>query len=205
MRSLTLALGFSMALLALPALAQAPAPQGPPTRVRGTVEKLDGQKLIVKSRDGTDVTVNLAANFTVQGLAKRSLADIKPGDYVASTGMKGADGKLHAVEVRIFPEALRGRGEGQNPWDLSPGSMMTNATVAGITTAASGETLKVSYKGTESEYEVGPDVPILSYVPSDAAALKPGVAVFVLAQKQPDGSITAAGVTVETNGIKPPM
>jgi hypothetical protein len=202
MRSLSLA-GLALALLAIPALAQ--APPGTPTRVRGTIEKLDGNMLVVKSRDGSDVTVELAPNFAVRGLQKKSLSDIHQGDYVASTGRPGADGKLHAVEVRIFPEALRGVGEGQNPWDLTPDSKMTNATVAGITTMAKGETLKVTYKGTESEYIVDPETPILAYTPADVSVLKPGVAVFIIALKQPDGKITSSTVTAETNGIKPPM
>ena len=138
--------GALIALLALPAAAQN-APQGTPTRIRGTVEKLDGQTLTVKSRDGQQLTIALAPNFTVSYLVKKSLADIKAGDFVASTSTKGTDGKNHAVEVRIFPEALRGTGEGQFAWDLMPDSLMTNATVSGITAAPQGQTLKVTYKG----------------------------------------------------------
>lgn len=190
-------------LLVGPALAQ--APQGVPTRIRGTVDKLDGQTLVVKSRDGQMVTIALTPNYGVRGVVKKSLSDIKAGDYVASTGMKGTDGKLHAVEVRIFPEALRGAGEGQFPWDLMPDSVMTNATVAQISAAPQGQVLKVTYKGTESEYVVGPDVPILSYVNGDASLLKPGAAVFVGAFKQPDGTLTSNAVTAEKDGVKPPM
>src|SRR5258708_32684119 len=120
-------LGFLTAaiigFLVVPAFAQTPPPDGTPTRIRGTVEKLDGQNLMVKSRDGQSVTVVLAANFTVATLVKKSIDDIKSNDYVASTGVKGADGKLHAVEVPIFPEAMRATGEGQAPWDLKPDSL----------------------------------------------------------------------------------
>src|SRR5438128_2390008 len=122
--SVAIAIGI---LLALPAAAQAPpqgAPEGTRTRIRGTVEKLDGQALTVKARDGQQMTIVLASDFTVQGVAKRSLADIKAGDYVASTSVKGTDGKLHAVEIHIFPEAMRGVAEGQQPWDLVPDSLM---------------------------------------------------------------------------------
>jgi hypothetical protein len=192
------------AFLALPALAQAP-PEGTPTRIRGTVEKLDGQKLVIKSRDGAPVVVELAPNFAVSALVKKSLADVKEGDYVASAGVKGTDGKIHAVEVRIFPEALRGAGEGQYPWDLSPDSVMTNATVSGTAAASDGKVLKVTYKGTTSEYEVGPECPVFGYVQGDASLLKPGAAVFIVATKKPDGSLTAARVTAEKDGIKPPM
>jgi hypothetical protein len=126
--------GALIALLILPAGAQQ-APQGTPTRIRGTVEKLDGQALTVKSREGETVTIALADNVAVAYLVKKNVGDIKPGDYIASTGIKGTDGKLHAIEVRIFPEWLRGVGEGQYPWDLKPDSVMTNATAGTITQA----------------------------------------------------------------------
>ena len=183
-------------LLTLPAAAQAPpspaAPEGTPMRIRGTVERLDGHTLTVESRDGQLVTIAPADNVTVSTLVKKTLADIKPGDFVASTGVKGTDGKIHAVEVRIFPEAMRGVGEGQYPWDLMPDSVMTNATVSGVATATGGQVLKVSFKGGESEFIVGPDVPVLGIGPGDLSLLKPGIAVFVIARKMPDDSITAA-------------
>src|SRR5215469_8554961 len=177
--------GALVALFALPALAQQ-APQGTPTRIRGTVEKLDGQALTIKSREGQQVTVTLAPNVVIGYLVKKSLADIKAGDFVASTSTKGTDGKNHSVELRIFPEALRGAGEGQYAWDLVPESLMTNATVTGVTAAPQGQTLKVTYKGGESELVVGPDTPILGYGAGDMSLLKPGAAVFIVAQKQPD-------------------
>lgn len=199
---------FVIALsLAVPAAAQAPqgAPEGTRTRIRGTVEKLDGQNLMLKSRDGQQMTIVLAQDFTVQGVAKRTLADIKAGDYVASTSVKGADGKLHAVEIHIFPEAMRGVAEGQQPWDLVPDSIMTNATVSGITAAPQGQVLKVTFKGGEAEVIVGPDTPIVTYVPGDASLLKPGAAIFCIALKKPDGTLTAPRVTAEKDGVKPPM
>src|SRR6202040_1207519 len=126
-----IAIAALIALAVGPALAQTP-PAGTPTRIRGTVDKLDGQNLMVKSRDGQALTIELTANVAVITLVKKSVADIKAGDYVASTGVKGTDGKIHAVEVRIFPEAARGTGEGQYPWDLMPDSIMTNATVGKV-------------------------------------------------------------------------
>ncbi len=207
MRSTSFLAAALIALLAVPAWAQN-APAGTPTRIRGTVEKLDGQNLMVKSRDGESLTIALAPNFTVVAVAKRKLSEIKPGDFVASTSIKGADGKLRSVEVRIFPESMRGAGEGQYPWDLKPDSMMTNATVAainGTADSADGETLKVTYKGGESELIVGPNVPVLSYVAEDASLLKPGAAIFIGALKKPDGSLIASRITAEMDGIKPPM
>ena len=132
--------GALIALLILPAGAQQ-ASQGTPTRIRGAVEKLDGKTLTVKSREDQTVTIALADNVAVAYLVKKNVGDIKPGDYIASTGIKGTDGKLHAIEVRIFPESLRGAGEGQYPWDLKPDSVMTNATVGTITQAPQGNVI----------------------------------------------------------------
>ncbi len=165
----TFAIAATLIALAVgPALAQTP-PAGAPTRIRGTVDKLDGQTLTVKSRDGVALTVALAPNFAVASLVKKSIGDVKAGDYVASTGVKGTDGKIHAVEV------------------------------------PKGQTLKVTYKGTESEYIVDPECPVFGYAQGDASLLKPGAAVFIVAQKAPDGSLSAARVTAEKDGIKPPM
>ena len=204
MRTKSLFAGALIALLALPAAAQNP-PQGTPTRIRGTVEKLDGQALTVKSREGQELTITLAPNVTVAYLVKKSLGDIKAGDFVATTSSKGTDGKNHSVELRIFPDAMRGLGEGQYAWDLMPESLMTNATVAGITGAPQGQTLKVTYKGSESEIVVGPDTPIFGYGAGDTSLLKPGAAIFIVALKNPEGSLSASRVTAEKDGGKPPM
>jgi hypothetical protein len=185
---------------------QAQTPPAPtPVRVAGTVDKLDGDTLSVKSADGQTTMVTLAADAAIYGVEKRTLADIKPGDFVASGGIKGTDGKIHAVEVRIFPEPLRGTGEGQRPWAAKPDGMMTNATVGTVTQSPDGGVIHVTYKEGESEYIVGPDVPVLAYVVADRSLLKPGAAVLIFAQKQPDGTLTTKRVTAEKDGIKPPM
>jgi hypothetical protein len=193
-----------IAFLALPALAQTPS-VGTTTRVVGTVDKLDGNNLMVKANDGQPVTVVLADNAAVFGVEKRTLSDIKPGDFLASGGVKGTDGKIHAVDVRIFHETLRGTGEGQRPWDVKPDGIMTNATVGSVTESPEGGVIHVKYKEGESEYTVGPEVPIVAYVAGDRSLLKPGVAVFIVAQKKPDGTLTTGRVTTEKNGVKPPM
>jgi hypothetical protein len=180
----------------------AQAPEGIPTRIRGTIEKLEGQTLVVKTRGGQDVSVALAPNFAVSGVVGRNLADIKEGDYVASTSVRGPDGKLKALEVHYLPQAA---AEGQFPYDLAPDSLMTNAVVAGVSVAAQGRVLKVTYKGTEAEITVPPDAPIVAFVPGDLSLVKPGAAVVVNALKQPDGTIRAARATVEKDGVKPPM
>jgi hypothetical protein len=196
--------GALIALLALPAAAQNP-PEGTPTRIRGTVEKLDGQTLTVKSREGPQLTIVLAPNFTVSAVVKKSLGDIKAGDFVGAASTKGTDGKLHALEVLIFPEAMRGTGEGERPWDLTPDSLMTNATVSGITSAPQGQALKVTYKGGESEIIVAPNTPIVTFAPGDASLLKPGAAIITAATRKPDGTLSASRVTAEKDGVRPPM
>ena len=196
--------GALIALLALPAAAQNP-PEGTPTRIRGSVEKLDGQTLTVKSREGAQLTIALAPNFTVSAVVKKNLTDIKAGDFVGAASTKGTDGKLHALEVLIFPEAMRGTGEGERPWDLTPDSLMTNATVSGITSAPQGQALKVTYKGGESEIIVAPNTPIGTFAPGDASLLKPGAAIITAATKKPDGTLSASRVTAEKDGVRPPM
>ena len=205
MRPTSFAAVVFIVALALPAFAQAP-PAGPPTRIRGTVERLDGQTLTVKSREGPSMTVVLGQNFTVSGCVAKSRADIKPGDYVASTSLKGPDCRLKAIEVHIIPENLRGVvPEAQLPWDLVPDSIMTNATLAQITSAPQGHVMKVTFKGNEAEVAIPDGIPIVGYVPADASLLKPGAAVFITAQKQADGTLTAARVTAEKDGVKPPL
>lgn len=186
------------------AASQAQTPPAPaPARVAGTVDKLDGNTLSVKAADQTTL-VTLAADAAIFGVEKRTLGDIKPGDFVASGGVKGADGKIHAVEVRIFPEPLRGTGEGQRPWSAKPDGMMTNATVGTVTQSPDGGIVHVTYKEGESDFIVGPGVPVLAYVVADRSLLKPGAAVLIFAQKQPDGTLTTKRVTVEKDGVKPP-
>ena len=203
MRSTYIATLF-IAFIAMPALAQAPA-EGTRQRVVGTVDKLDSNNLMVKANDGQPVTVVLDDNAVVFGVEKRTLADIKPGDYLASGGVKGTDGKIHAVEVRIFPETLRGTGEGQRAWDAKPDGVMTNATVGTVSQSPVGGVIHVKYKEGESEFTVGPEVPIVAYVAGDRSLLKPGAAIFTVAQKKPDGTLTTGRVTAEKNGVKPPM
>lgn len=199
---------FATALFALaagPALGQAP-PEGTPMAVRGTIEKLDGQNLIVKPKEGPPLTVVLAPNFAVAGVAKRTLADIKPGDYVANTSIKGADGQLHVIEIHIFPEEMKARvTEGQRPSSLVEGGLMTNAFVEQVTETPKGRVLKGKWKDGTIETIVEPDVPIVIYVPGDPSLLKPGAAVTISATKKPDGTITAARVVAEKDGVKPPM
>jgi outer membrane lipoprotein SlyB len=198
-RSLAAA-GIAMALAASVAWAQ-----NPPVRVRGTIDKVDGDTLMVKSRDGTELTIVLAPDAKAAAIVKASLADIKQGGYVGVTGMPQPDGSQKAVEVHIFPEALRGLGEGHRPWDLLPQSTMTNANVEQAVTAADGQTLTLKYKDGEKKVIVPTDAQIVAFAPGDRGELKPGVKIFAVAEKQPDGSLKAARVNYGKDGLTPPM
>src|SRR3954451_18177821 len=191
-------------LFGMPALAQT-TPEGTRVRVAGTIEELKGDILTINAANGQKQSVTLSPDLQVYGVESRQIGDIKPGDFLASGGVRGTDGKIHAVEVRIFPEALRGIGEGQRPWDVKPEGVMTNATVGTVSTTGAGGVVHVTYKGGESEYIVDPDVPVLAYVAADRSLLKSGAAVTMQARKQPDGTLAANRVTAEKNGIKPPM
>jgi len=191
-------------LFGMPALAQT-APEGTRVRVAGTIEELKGDVLTVNTANGQKQSVTLSPDLQVYGVESRQVTDIKPGDFHASGGVRGTDGKIHAVEVRIFPEALRGIGEGQRAWSARPEGVMTNATVGTVSSSGTGGTIHVTYKDGQSEFTVDPDVPILAYVSADRALLKPGAAILTTATKQPDVSLKTSRITAEKNGIKPPL
>jgi Domain of unknown function (DUF5666) len=175
-------------------------------RVRGTIDSIDGQTMSVTARDGMKLAIKIADNATVAGVVKASMSDIKPGSYVGIAGMPQEDGSQRALEVLIFPEAMRGTAEGFRPWDLRPNSTMTNATVAEVLTKADAETMTLKYKDGEKTIVVPLDVPIVAYVPGDRSELKVGAKIFIAgAAKQPDGSLVAARIGVGRDGLTPPM
>ena len=192
---------FLIAVVSTAALAQAPTP----VRIRGTVEKLDGNQLTVKAREGQSLTVRMADNFAVVGIQKASIAEIATGKFIGTTTLGERDGALVAEEVHIFPESMRGTGEGHYPWDLKPNSMMTNANVADVVSVASDRVLTVHYKGGEKKIRVTDSTVVVSYAPADKSLLVPGAPIFMVSQKQPDGTLTAARVNVGLKGQVPPM
>jgi hypothetical protein len=198
-----LAAGALVVAIAASAFAQAPAT--PPVRIRGTLEKLEGQKLTVKDRGGESMTVKLAENFMVVGIFKGSVADIASGKFIGSTTVGERNGALVAKEVHVFPESMRGTGEGHYDWDLQPESKMTNANVANVVSMANDHVMTVQYKGGEKKILVTPETVVVTYAPVDRSELKPGAKVFLVSQKQPDGSLTAARVNVGMKGQVPPM
>ena len=182
------------------------AQQAPtPSRVRGTIEGIDGDMLSVKSRSGEDVKLHMTADMRVVDVVKISLADVKVGSFVGATTVPGPDGIATAVEVHVFPEEMRGTGEGSRPFDLKPNSTMTNATVAESVVGTDGHTLLVKYKDGEKKVVVAPETPVVSFVPGDKSELKAGAKVIAFMKKLPDGSYETNRVNVGRDGLTPPM
>jgi hypothetical protein len=204
MMTRTMIAGGAVALLFATSIALAQTPP-PPVRVRGTIDTVNAQTLAVKSRDGATVDIKLADNTPVRGVAKASLADVKQGGFVGITAMPLPDGTQKAVEIHIFPEAMRGTGEGHRPWDLMPNSTMTNATIDSEVAVSDGQKLVLKYKDGEKTFIVPADAAIVTFVPATMADVKPGTKVFVITNKQPDGTLNAASITVGRDGVSPPM
>ena len=192
-------LGALFCLVAGAAMAQTPV------RVRGAVEALDGNTLTVKSRDGGDVAIKLADNFAVASVVPIELGAIKPGSFIGTAAMTQSDGSMVALEVLVFPEAMRGTGEGHYPWDLQPESTMTNATVATLADTPKGREMSLTFKGGTNKVIVPKGAPVVTFEPGDKAMLTKGAKIFAVTQKQADGTLTAARVNVGKNGLTPPM
>jgi hypothetical protein len=196
---------FGLAGLLVAGLLPIATAQEPPVRVRGTIERVDGDVYVVKARGGTELKVKLADNATVVALIKASLADIKQGSYVGVAGLPQADGSQKALEVHIFPESMRGVGDGHRGWDLQPSSTMTNGSVEQTAASSDGQMLTLKYKDGEKKIVVPPDIPIVVYVPGDKSELKAGAAIFIsAATKQSEGTLQAPRVNVG-RGVAPPM
>jgi hypothetical protein len=182
-------------LCAAPAFAQTPA------RINGAIVSTSADRLEVQTEEGR-VTVVLPPNIRITAVADRKLESIKPGEFIASAAMRGRDGKLHAQEVRIFPEALRGVGEGHRPMS-EPEQTMTNATVDGVADAPAGRALHVRYPGGEQTIEVGPDVRVVGVLMGDRSLLVPGATVSIRATRSGE-TLTATSIQAEKDGVKPP-
>jgi hypothetical protein len=201
MRKMILSAAFVVAATA--ALAQAPADT---VRVRGTVQSVDGPMLTVKSRDGADLKIKLADNAVIRTVTAKTVADVKQGLFVGITAMPQPDGTQKAVEIHIFPEAARGTGEGHRPWDLMPGSTMTNANVDSEVAVTDGKKLVLKYKDGDKTFIVPDNVKVVMFAPGSAADVKPGAKIFIVAAKKlPDGTLEAPGATVSAGGVDPPM
>jgi hypothetical protein len=201
-RSLVASLAV-VSVLASSAWAQQPPA---PTRIRGTIESIDGKTLSIKTREGSDVKVNITDDIAVIGIAKTSLSDIKQGSYIGVSGMPQPDGSQKALAIHIFPEAMRGASEGFRAWDLRPNSTMTNATVAQTVASVDGQVIEVKYKDGEKKVVVPPDAPIVAFLTGEKSEIKPGAKILIFgAMKKDDGSLETNRIGVGRDGIAPPM
>jgi hypothetical protein len=201
-RRIFIALGLT-ALLAAPAV-QAQQGNPAPVRVRGTIDTVSDDSITIVKKDGSKQAIALAPKIGVSALVKAELSDIKQGVFIGTTARPSKDGSLHATEVHIFPESMRGAGEGHYPWDTDPDATMTNAAVTEMVTAVDGQTLTLKYKTGETKVTVVPETSIVSVTPGTKDDLKKGAAVFAICQPQPDGSLKT-GYLLVGRGVSPPM
>jgi hypothetical protein len=188
-------------LLGVSAIAQT----APSARIRGTIAAVEGQTMTVTTREGPKANITLTDPLAVAAVKKVDLASIAPNTYVGIATRTEANGELLALEVLVFPEAMRGAGEGHYAWDLEPGSMMTNGTVTGVVEATSGRELSLAFKGSSNKIVVPPGTPIVTFAPAERADLKAGAPVFLSATKNAEGKLAAGRVTVGKDGVAPPM
>jgi hypothetical protein len=182
----------------------ASAQQAQTVRLKGTIEKVAGDTLTLKPDNGADITLLLAEKAQVIAVVASSLADIKEGTFLGSAAMPQPDGSQKALEVHIFPEQMRGTGEGHRPYAPVAGSTMTNGTSGAPVAAVEGSAIMVKYKDGEKKIVVPPGTPIVRYEIGSAADLKPGAHFAVLAAtKKPDGSYEAARINVGRDGVVP--
>jgi len=175
-------------------------------RIRGIIESVDGPVYMVKNRDGAELKLTVTDKPLYVAIVKASMADIKPGMFVGATGQTQPDGSQKAIEVHIFPESMRGTGEGHYDWDLKPNTKMTNANVDQTVNGNDGQMLTVKYKDGEKKILVTPETAVVTYVAGSKDDLKPGIKVFVgAAKKQPDGTVQTPRITYGKDGLTPPM
>ena len=189
---------FALVSFALPAFAQ------DTVRVRGTVERIEGPLFVVKNRDGSEVKLTVTDNPLFVAIVPSTMADIKQGMFVGSAGMMQPDGTQKAIEVHIFPESMRGTGEGHYDWDLLPKSKMTNANVEHAVNSVDGQILSVKYKDGEKKLLVTPETVVVTYEFGKREEVQRGTKIFVSAAKrQPDGTVQTPRITYGRNGQGP--
>lgn len=195
---------FGMASALAQPPSSAPANTTPNVKIRGAVTGFDNRELQVKSREGKLLKVAVPDSTKLNVLTALKMSDIKQGSFVGVTAILRG-GSLQALEVHVFPESMRGTGEGHYDWDLKPGSTMTNANVDAVVATNNGEKLTLTYKGGSQEIIVPRRVPIITFTPADKSLLKAGAQVFIIAQPGPGDSLTALRILIGSKGLKPPM
>jgi hypothetical protein len=196
---------FLLSLLLVAACTSAAAQTNPVVRLRGAIESVDAQKLVLKERNGKSVTLILPEEVKPAEVLPTDIASIQPGSFIGTAAMQRPDGKLEALEVVVFPEAARGTGEGHYPWDLKPDSTMTNATVADLVRSSEGRTLTLRYKEGEKKVVVPAGIPVVTFRPGDRSLLVPGAKAFIVAEPAEDGTLVVKRLLVGRNGFQPPM
>jgi hypothetical protein len=198
-------LAAAMALcLSVAGVSAAPA-ASTPKRYRATIESIDAKTLTLKPRlGGEPVKLAVPADLRVDEVVPIELSAIKPGSFIGTAAVPQPDGTLKALEVHVFPEAMRGTGEGHRPFDLQPGSSMTNATVGEVANSPQGRTFSLNYKGGEKKVVVPEGTSVVSFQPGSRDLLVKGANVNVTAEMK-DGQLTATRVVAGRNGFKPPM
>jgi hypothetical protein len=190
-------------LMLLVSVLPAPAQQDT-VRVRGTIERIEGPVFVVKTRDGSDAKLTVTDNPLFVAIVPAKMSDIKPGMFIGSAGMMQEDGTQKAIEVHIFPEAMRGTGEGHYDWDLLPKSKMTNGNVEQAVTGVDGPVLSVKYKDGEKKLVVSPQTVVVTYEMGRREEIQPGTRIFVgAAKKQADGTLQTPRITYGRNGEGP--
>jgi hypothetical protein len=202
-RLFPLAIGVALALPGLPSWAQSARA----VRLRATVDAADDKTLTLTTRAGQQLKVALASDTVILAIVPIKLEDIKAGAFIGSAAMPQPDGTQRALEVHVFPENMRGTGEGHRPFDLQPRSTMTNGTVGtvGAVTGGSGRTLTVTYSDGQKTIVVPPDTPVVTYEPGSPALLTTGAHCIVMGVEAADGQISATRISVGKNGLVPPM
>jgi hypothetical protein len=191
---------LALALIASPAFAQ------PTATLRGTIDAVAADGVITAhSRSGEAATLKLKPAGRITAVIPATAADLKPGAYIGVAAVPDADGALKALEVHIFPESMRGVGEGFRPFDLAPQSTMTNGALTVRVDSADGPKLTVSYAGGSQTIQIDASTKIVAFDPGDAAELKPGAAIVARGAKGADGAIEAQVIIVGRNGVVPPM
>lgn len=198
---------FALAAALLIAAAPAFAQSGAPATLRATVESVapDGESLAIRTREGKPETVRLNNKTGVTLVAPASLAEVKPGAFIGVAALPGEGDELKAIEVHVFPEAMRGTGEGFRPFDLAPGSTMTNGSVKARVDSVAGSKLTVTYNGGQQTIVVDPKAPVVGFAPGSRSDLKPGAHIIARGTRGSDGAIEAARILVGKDGLTPPM
>lgn len=189
---------FGVAVVAGAANAQTPP------RTRGTISAFAGDTVEIQPRRGDKIAVRLGDKTPVVGVTYTQLSDVKPGRFIGATAVPLPNGTLKALEIHVFPESMRGTGEGHYDWDLGEGSTMTNGSI-GTFTGSSGRTMTVTYNGGEKTVVVPDDVPVVDLHPGDRALIKPGAHAVAIGPKATDGQVAALRFYVGENGAVPPM